>query len=753
MVDPMQVLRFIRKTEFFELLYSKLIFEIKNTFIWSLDYKFVCMFHPNLEMCKTRLILLLLIFSNKFNASIGNDKQVSSPATWTSFIKTLNYCTIQVFYESKDFKSWDIISNQIQHQNHLLNVNFVMENLSYPKNRYIRADVNQLDGEGIIKNFPFKENYSGRIFSNCQIVIISPPVNPLLLMWGIAAFNEDPDYIIILDHYPGGLHRLFNFYFSSNYDFRLTSILLHSNITSRVLSIVCYTCTPIQQISDQNDRSILITKLFPVKDTTLSKFSKYYKQLIKNFNHHPIYFPSMQYRRFWKIPCSLKHSGLGTSERSCPVSELIHRLNFTAINSKRNIIGYIASNVVYNEATLKHIFLTPGSVVRLIWIKQGIEYRKVYAAIFTLPIELNAHSLIRIFDVLSFSILILFGGCFSLIIFKNHKFVFAPAMWTVSIFLLQGTNFVIKPMEAIKITRFRVFMTYWIILIWLFNAFYVGSIFSGEFFSFFTSNRVPQVPQNLKDLARTKDIPIVSCATTFTRHENNFVEISSVKENIIPQLLAVEEHSTEFRKTLHQLKKRIQWVKGLNVYSFARWASLNGRLNSNQTQNIPPSIIAVIDYSDTHKILETSFGVFKKYFIISNHEEILYTEHMPWVTSRNPFGVIFEENIFYMSEAGVLAYWGKNFQRHQFLNEVKYFYKEQVKQKFPEKNYTNYFQKAILNRRESNSVELVREGEPIGVDKIKMLFILYALCIGISALWYAIEKRRFIIKGCIRCRK
>lgn len=96
-------------------------------------------------------------------------------------------------------------------------------------------------------------------------------------MWGIAAFNEDPDYVIILDRYPGIIHLQFHYYFFFHSYFRRTSIVLYSNMTSNCLSIVCHSCIPPQQIWDQNDTSILRKKLFPIKDLTLSDFSAYEK--------------------------------------------------------------------------------------------------------------------------------------------------------------------------------------------------------------------------------------------------------------------------------------------------------------------------------------------------------------------------------------------------------------------------------------------------------------------------------------------
>ncbi|OXA39670.1 hypothetical protein Fcan01_25487 [Folsomia candida] len=442
-----------------------------------------------------------------------------------------------------------------------------MENINDPKNRYIRANVTQKDSRGIIHGFPFTENNFSLIFSNCHIVIMfSPPANPLLLIWGMAAFNEDPDYVIIIDRYPGRLQWQFNYYFLHSSDFRLTSILLYSNMSSNALSVVCHTCTPPQAINDQNDESILLKKLFPIKDWTLTKFVTYYEQLMKNMNQHTVNFSPT--RKFWKIPCSLKQCGLETPQTTCPVSEIRFRLNFTTVNSVHNIIGYAISNSFYSSREIREKFSMPGLVLRLTWIKHSIDFRKVQYTIYALPIELNENSLLKIFDALSFSILFIFGSCSSLLIFKNKKFIFAPVMWTVSIFLQQSTAIVIKPGEA-RVTRLRVFMAYFIVSIWLFNAFFVGSIFSGEFVSLFTSKRVPQVPRNLAEVVQAEELPMISFATTTNRYENNR-EVSSIKETIIPEMLRLTRYPSVFRKMLNDLKLRVEWLGNINEFRFAR---------------------------------------------------------------------------------------------------------------------------------------------------------------------------------------
>ncbi|OXA41059.1 hypothetical protein Fcan01_24345 [Folsomia candida] len=694
---------------------------------------------------KTKIILFFLVLSNNYKSSVGTDTvqntQHPPTGTWASFINMLNHCTIQVFYYRRNFTSWDTISKQLQDLNGLLNFNFIMENVGDPENRYIRANVTQHDEKGIIQSFPFEENNFNLIFSNYHTAIMfSPPMNPLLRMFGLVAFNEDSDYIIILDYFPGHIHWHFNFYFGLSSNFRLTSILLYSNMTTNALSIVCHTCTPLQQIKDRSDKSFLIKKLFPAKDSTLTQFSGY-KKLMTNMNLHPIEFLPDQ--KFWKIPCSLKHCGLFTPHTTCPVSELMVRLNFTTTNSSQNIVGSAISNKIYTRENLKDMLWSPGLIGRMTWIKHSVDFRQVQYRIYALPVEFNAISMLNIFDVLSLSILIILGSASSLIILKNRKFVFAPIAWTVSIFLQQATSFVIKPGEA-KVTRFHVFVTYCVVLFWLFNAFFVGSMFSGEFFSLFTSNRIPQLPRNLKELVLATDIPMFSWSTTFIMHENNR-EVSTLKENLITQMLEGAEYPQEYRRMLYSLKEKVVWCGELNLFRAARSASLNIPYFGNYTQG-RYSIFALIDPSFVHQIMERCFGVFRKYFIISNTEEHLDTALLPWITYRTSFGARFEVDVGYLTEAGITEYWENNFQIYRFLDFVKSSHDYNMELGIPEKNYTNYFQKAILNKRESNSAELAREGEPIELDKTKMLFFLYTSCVGISAVYFVAEKYRFITK-------
>ncbi|OXA46072.1 hypothetical protein Fcan01_19151 [Folsomia candida] len=694
---------------------------------------------------KTKLVILALIVFSTFQSSIADQQNTEddSITSWSSFINTLNHCTIQVFYVRINFGSWDIISNQLPKLNDLSKFNFVVEDVSQPKNRYTRANVTQKDGDGIIRSFPFIDYDFSFIFSNCHVAIMfSPPVHFLIVMWGIAAFNEDPDYIIILDQYPGRLHYKFNYYFDHSRHFRLASIILYSNMTSNALSIVCHTCTPPQEITrrNQNDESFLVKRLFPVEDSTLSEFSRRYRQMMNNMNLHAIWFTRIQ--RFWKISCSLKHCGWNTPQTTCPVSELMLRLNFTDANLTQDIIGYASSNHYYSWKSLKENFWIRGLVQRSTWIKTGMRVTQIRYTIYALPTHLNAISFLKIFDILSVSILIIMGCCSSLIIFKNKKFVHAPVAWTVSIFLQQATHIVIKPGEA-KVTRLRVFMNYLIVLIWLFNGFFVGSMFSGEFFSLFTSNRVPPLPHSLKELVLAKDIPMYSLSRTVT---NNKIKVSTVKDIIIPEMLGVGIFPPEFHKILTNLKEKVEWLENENQLTIARWLSVDTLYHANISEIVRPSVFALIDRSFFLQRMDSCFGVFRKYFIISNNEENLDTQILPWTTSRNPFGVKFEHNVGYLTEAGVLDYWEKNYQIFRFLQEVRLFHDKDIQLGNSEKNYTNYLQKAIINRKESNSAELVREGKPIGLVKIKMLFLLYAFCVGIAALCYIVEKYQFIKK-------
>lgn len=192
-----------------------------------------------------KIILLLTIFSNHNKFCMANDTDKTTPTiTWTSFIKTLPHCTIQVFYARRDYKNLHIISDL---QNLNVNLNFVIDEVDATNNRYVMAEASRHDEFGIIPNFPFKGDNFNLIFSNCHVALIfSPPVNPLTRMWGMAAFNEDPDYIVILDRAPGSLDSYLNYYFSHTFSYRVTSILLYGNMLSNVLSLMCNICVTFQ---------------------------------------------------------------------------------------------------------------------------------------------------------------------------------------------------------------------------------------------------------------------------------------------------------------------------------------------------------------------------------------------------------------------------------------------------------------------------------------------------------------------------
>ncbi|OXA54287.1 hypothetical protein Fcan01_11725 [Folsomia candida] len=526
---------------------------------------------------KIERFLLLLILSDKYNPSTANDigknTQVSLTATLSSFLENLNFCTVQIFYERTHYTNGDLISRPIYTLTLLdLNLNFVIENLGEPQNRYVRANVTRKDRFEIIENFPFKENNFTRIFSNCHIALLhSLRGNPFHQMWGMAAFNEDPDFVVI--HDSGYADRLNNFHFGNYLSFSsrlsLTSILLYSDTTSNQVSIVCHTCLPRHEVNDQNDKSIFHQKLYPLKkDSTLSQVQRQYNQLMKNMNHHAIKY-YQTYRKFWEITCSLKHCGLNTPHTTCPLSEVLFRFNLSAATSFKNVVGSVAPNSFHGWEGLQMSIMLPGIIFRHTWIKHSVEYQTLEYTIYALPTELNANSLLMIFDILSVSLLTFFGGCSSLIIFNDRKFVFSPVMWTISMFLQQGTNIVIKAGEAITFSRLRVFMTYCIVVIWLFNSFFVGSMFGGEFFSLFSSNKVPQIPSNLKELTQAKDVPVISFSATFdVGADGNYTYCSTIKDTTIPQMTERVGYSPQFRKVLNDLKEKVDWVQ-LNLFDYA----------------------------------------------------------------------------------------------------------------------------------------------------------------------------------------
>ncbi|OXA40871.1 hypothetical protein Fcan01_24209 [Folsomia candida] len=232
-------------------------------------------------------------------------------------------------------------------------------------------------------------------------------------------------------------------------------------------------------------------------------------------------------------------------------------------------------------------FLMPGSVLRSLWLKHSITFRKVQYAIYALPMELSARSLLTIFDA-----------------------------------------------DAKKFIRLRV-ITYVVIVIWLFNAILVASMFGGEFYSLFTSNRVPT---NLPKDADEK--------------------VSSLKELTIPSMLNATGYSPEFRKMLNDLKARTGWSMG-NKFETALRLSLDKAIDKPR-----PLIFAV--------------------------------------TPRNPFGIIFEEYLGYLTEAGISDMWGKNYKKFMSVEGVLEWNKE--------------FQKRII---QIISKKLFLEGKKVILQKFR----------------------------------
>ncbi|OXA40738.1 Sperm-associated antigen 17 [Folsomia candida] len=296
--------------------------------------------------------------------------------------------------------------------------------------------------------------------------------------------------------------------------------------------------------------------------------------------------------------------------------------------------------------------------------------------------------LLRIFDVWTFFILTLFGSCFTVIIFMNRDFVFTTMMWTISMFLQQGICIIIKLSEANKVIRLRVFITYVVILIWLFNAFFVGSMFGGEFYSLFTSNRVPtNLPSNMQELVKAKEIPIYSFLTTHIVVDENR-KVSSLKELAIPSMLNAKGYSPEFRRMLNDLKARIEWSMG-NKFEHALRLSLDKVIGKPRH-----SIFAIIDPSDILEQMEDFLGLFRQYCIISSSEGRLGSLMLPWVTPRNPFGVIFEEYLGYLTEAGISDMWEKNYQKFMTVNGVLRYHRNRTRS--PRKELYKLFPKSCF---------------------------------------------------------
>ncbi|OXA36912.1 hypothetical protein Fcan01_28341 [Folsomia candida] len=218
-------------------------------------------------------------------------------------------------------------------------------------------------------------------------------------------------------------------------------------------------------------------------------------------------------------------------------------------------------------------------------------------------------------------------------------------------FLQQGTNIVIKPVQA-KNNRVSLFLTYCIILIWLFNAFFVGSIFGGEFFAIFTSNRVPQVPQNLKELVQGTNIPISSFGRTITAQDGS--AISTLKENIDSQLLERPEYSSELRKFLSALKHKIDWVYPRNIFEYARSMSIN--VNRSVTR---PNIFAVVDTTSDLQLFESCLEFHNIFEILKHFQNVFKVS----IFKKSGFGDGFGDGLFHQqgrsqqTERTIIPHW------------------------------------------------------------------------------------------------
>lgn len=131
------------------------------------------------------LILSLVLMANcKAVFANVSGKNTGIMATWISFLKTLNYSTIQVFYYHTDYDSWDIISNELQNLN-LPSFNFVIENFIIQTNRYYRTFGLKLDvhGHGI------KTSHSQATIST-KCILIARHHNFITLKFGTAAIRN-----------------------------------------------------------------------------------------------------------------------------------------------------------------------------------------------------------------------------------------------------------------------------------------------------------------------------------------------------------------------------------------------------------------------------------------------------------------------------------------------------------------------------------------------------------------------------------
>ncbi|OXA55847.1 hypothetical protein Fcan01_08770 [Folsomia candida] len=614
------------------------------------------------------LVISLLFIQNPTFVSPKNfqtSQESGQPSSWISFVNSMKHCTIQIFFYQSSHPRWETIYTLVDSVNVQFSFNFIIENLEDPNNRYIRSKSLTWGYRGIIPNYLFGQNNFTKLYSNCHIVQLLCS-SLLLVMWGMTAFNEDTDYILVLDRDPESFEYNRDYYFNKHIQFSLNSILLHSSMDSEVLSIFCLTCTP---PTDRENKK----RLIPVTTSALANLPRHSRNLMKNMNQHEIIFSP--FWRTWDVPCSYRCHGLLTSQQTCPMSELKF-YNFSLIDADSsdvgNYVGYAYVNRLNREGYLNRIIM-PGVVFRMKSVQSGILYYPVTYSLFALPIEISVNSLIEMFDLAGILILIVFGG----------------------------TKFRIKKETNSCVNKLRVLMASWL-------------------------------PRNLKELSVAKDIPIFTISSA---SENN-TNVSIVSGTMIPELLSTSGYSKTFLQMLRNLLAKIQLIENDN-FAAAHNLSQNQPLYLNGTRKlqIRPSIFAMIDHPTYMRDFHVSMGIFKKYFIISrNFEDPIETFRIPWITHRNTFGLILEENLQYMVEAGMIMNRENNYYAWILLKNIKDHHNRSGGS-----NFTNYFQRVVTAREERNSVDLVREGRPIEGNKIKILFVIYAVCISLAASSYGIE--------------
>ncbi|OXA49302.1 hypothetical protein Fcan01_15677 [Folsomia candida] len=162
--------------------------------------------HYNCKTALKSLIILIFIQNPKFISPKHShtNKESQPPSSWTSFLNSLNHCTIQVFFYQSSRPRWETISTLVDSVNVQLSLNFSIENMEDPKNRYIKSNSLTWGYRGIIPNYPFGQNNMTKLYSNCHIVQLLCS-SLLLVTWGMTAFNEDADYILLLDRDPKNL--------------------------------------------------------------------------------------------------------------------------------------------------------------------------------------------------------------------------------------------------------------------------------------------------------------------------------------------------------------------------------------------------------------------------------------------------------------------------------------------------------------------------------------------------------------------